>query len=591
MPVLISGILKDGAGKAVQGCSIELRAKKTSPTVVVEVISSTFTGVDGHYSIEAEPGYYSVSLLREGFPPSVAGDIYVVPTDTPDTLNAFLDAPKDGDLRPEVMKRFEEMVNRTAALCQEAEQDRERAEQAAQSAEHSKDSSILSATAAAASQEQAARSADAADESARSAADNARQTAQDALASAADADSAAKSAQTATEQAGEAKTAADAAQKAQQEADASAQSAAGSAGSAASSAQAAGEYAGNAAASERAAQDSERNAEGARDESGRNALRAENAATASEKAAATAAQSEQAARDGAGEAEKSAEDAAESARLAAQAREAAAVSEQNAKTSEEAAAQSAEDAAATLSGALKTKNNLSEFTGASDEVLKQIHSNLKLGAAAQRRVDFGGYGPGSDPAMGVMQTGAYGLGGETIAISPGYGKPMLPLILGKPSGHYRITDNAADTPNPSAAPSLIGDMMDWRMARNAQTKKVTGILFYWEHNGRFYYNVCVDDVWYGWQRIYTEKYPDIRITGFGAVGSYALMSWNNAVEFQSGGFYPGTPVTGSNLVWANIPGPGETQELSTYPSAPAGTWRVCARLSSATQTALFYRIA
>lgn len=108
MAVLISGILKDGAGKPVQDCIIQLNAKKTSATVVVEVTSSTLTGADGHYSIEAEPGYYSVSLLREGFPPSVAGDIYVAPTDTPDTLNAFLDAPKDADLRPEVMKRFEE---------------------------------------------------------------------------------------------------------------------------------------------------------------------------------------------------------------------------------------------------------------------------------------------------------------------------------------------------------------------------------------------------------------------------------------------------------------------------------------------------
>lgn len=117
MPVLISGILRDGAGKPIQDCTIQLSAKKTSPTVVVEVVSSTVTDASGHYSIEAEPGYYSVSLLREGFPPSVAGDIYVVPTDAPDTLNAFLDAPKDADLRPEVMKRFEEMVNRTAALC------------------------------------------------------------------------------------------------------------------------------------------------------------------------------------------------------------------------------------------------------------------------------------------------------------------------------------------------------------------------------------------------------------------------------------------------------------------------------------------
>ncbi|MED5636068.1 prophage tail fiber N-terminal domain-containing protein, partial [Enterobacter hormaechei] len=106
-----------------------------------------------------EPGYYSVSLLREGFPPSVAGDIYVVPTDAPDTLNAFLDVPKDADLRPEVMERFEEMVNRVVDLSGATEKDRERAEQEAQSAEQSKDSAVLSATASAESQRQAALSA------------------------------------------------------------------------------------------------------------------------------------------------------------------------------------------------------------------------------------------------------------------------------------------------------------------------------------------------------------------------------------------------------------------------------------------------
>ena len=66
MSVQISGVFKDWAGKPVQGCTIQLNAKKTSPTVVVEVISSTVTDANGHYSIEAEPGYYSVSLMREG---------------------------------------------------------------------------------------------------------------------------------------------------------------------------------------------------------------------------------------------------------------------------------------------------------------------------------------------------------------------------------------------------------------------------------------------------------------------------------------------------------------------------------------------
>ena len=310
MSVQISGVLKDGAGKPVPGCSIRLNAKKTSPTVVVSVISSTVTDANGHYSIEAEPGYYIVSLLREGFPPVLAGDIYVAPTDVPDTLNAFLDAPKDADLRPEVMKRFEEMVNRVVDLSGATEKDRERAEQAAQSA---------------------AQSHDAADVSARSADDNARQTAQDVLASAADADSAAKSAQAATEQAGVAKTSADTAQKAQHEAGASAQSATGSAESAASSAQTAGEHAGNAASSETIATQ----------QAGKAATSATNAAN-SASAANTAKTGSEAARDAALDAQTAAELAEANAKI----------SETNAAESKRLAEAAAEVATANLETAL-----------------------------------------------------------------------------------------------------------------------------------------------------------------------------------------------------------------------------------------------
>lgn len=310
MAVQISGVLKDGAGKPVHGCSIRLNAKKTSPTVVVAVISSTVTDANGHYSIEAEPGYYIVSLLREGFPPVLAGDIYVAPTDVPDTLNAFLDAPKDADLRPEVMKRFEEMVNRVVDLSGATEKDRERAEQAAQSA---------------------AQSHDAADVSARSADDNARQTAQDVLASAADADSAAKSAQAATEQAGVAKTSADTAQKAQHEAGASAQSATGSAESAASSAQTAGEHAGNAASSETIATQ----------QAGKAATSATTAAN-SASAANTAKTGSEAARDAALDAQTAAELAEANAKI----------SETNAAESKRLAEAAAEVATANLETAL-----------------------------------------------------------------------------------------------------------------------------------------------------------------------------------------------------------------------------------------------
>ncbi|MCR3717754.1 prophage tail fiber N-terminal domain-containing protein, partial [Citrobacter freundii] len=372
MSVQISGVLKDGAGKPVQGCTIQLNAKKTSPTVVVEVISSTVTDVNGHYSIEAEPGYYSVSLMREGFPPSVAGDIYVAPTDAPDTLNAFLDAPKDADLRPEVMKRFEEMVNRVAALTVATEKDRERAEQAAQTAEQSKDEVALSATAAAESQRLAALSADAADVSARSADDNARQTAQDVLASAADADRAAKSAQTATEQAGQAKTAADTAQIAQQEAGASAQSAAGSAESAIASAQTAGEHARNATASENSARES--------------ALTATQAAEQGDNSAAAAALSEQHAREYSEKAAKSEAVASASAESASSSDASALQSAETAEKQKNAAAESATRAEQARDEALTSRNEAVEAaetaaTDAAEKAAGKVTEQLKAAVA------------------------------------------------------------------------------------------------------------------------------------------------------------------------------------------------------------------
>lgn len=137
MSVLISGKLLDGAGKPVTGCAIELRAKKTSPTVVVHVVASCVTDESGQYVINAEPGFYDVILVRDGWPPAEAGEIYVTPTDTPDTLNAFLDAPKDGDLRPEVMKRFEEMVNTVIHLSEQVTKDKEVTEAASESAKNS----------------------------------------------------------------------------------------------------------------------------------------------------------------------------------------------------------------------------------------------------------------------------------------------------------------------------------------------------------------------------------------------------------------------------------------------------------------------
>ncbi|MFW7430876.1 prophage tail fiber N-terminal domain-containing protein, partial [Escherichia coli] len=142
MAVKISGVLKDGAGKPVVNCAIELRARRTSPTVVAHVVATCVTDNNGAYVIEAEPGYYEVALHRNGWQPTRVGDIYVAPTDAPGTLNAFLDAPKDGDLRPEVMKRFEEMVDAVARQSEQVTNDRERAEAAAETATNAATSAL-----------------------------------------------------------------------------------------------------------------------------------------------------------------------------------------------------------------------------------------------------------------------------------------------------------------------------------------------------------------------------------------------------------------------------------------------------------------
>ncbi|PAL49622.1 prophage tail fiber N-terminal domain-containing protein, partial [Escherichia coli] len=47
MAVKISGVLKDGTGKAVPGCVIRLKAKRTSATVIVHTVASCEPGDAG----------------------------------------------------------------------------------------------------------------------------------------------------------------------------------------------------------------------------------------------------------------------------------------------------------------------------------------------------------------------------------------------------------------------------------------------------------------------------------------------------------------------------------------------------------------
>ncbi|EFT2484891.1 hypothetical protein HVH02_003805 [Salmonella enterica] len=100
MPV-ISGVLKDGAGQPIAGCTIQLKALNTTSAVI-----RTTTARVGVYRIEAQPARYEVTLAVEDYPPQKVGaiDIYA---DSPDgTLNDFLTAVTGDYVTPDALKQF-----------------------------------------------------------------------------------------------------------------------------------------------------------------------------------------------------------------------------------------------------------------------------------------------------------------------------------------------------------------------------------------------------------------------------------------------------------------------------------------------------
>ncbi|WP_053294696.1 prophage tail fiber N-terminal domain-containing protein [Escherichia coli] len=134
MAIQISGILKDGTGKAVQNCTIELKAKRTSATVIVHTVASHDPDKAGRYSMAVEPGQYQVSLHVQGWPPSYAGIISVYQDSKPGSLNDFLGAMTEDDLRPEALRRFEQMVDIVARQAEATTGDMQKAGQYAEKA-------------------------------------------------------------------------------------------------------------------------------------------------------------------------------------------------------------------------------------------------------------------------------------------------------------------------------------------------------------------------------------------------------------------------------------------------------------------------
>ncbi|TGB59141.1 phage tail protein [Escherichia sp. E5028] len=156
--VKISGVLKDGAGKPIQNCTIQLKAKRNSTTVLVNTVASENPDEAGRYSMDVEYGQYSVILLVEGFPPSHAGTITVYEGSRPGTLNDFLGAMTEDDVMPEALRRFEEMVEEAARNAEAASQSAAAAKKSETAAASSKNAAKTSETNSANSEKAAASS-------------------------------------------------------------------------------------------------------------------------------------------------------------------------------------------------------------------------------------------------------------------------------------------------------------------------------------------------------------------------------------------------------------------------------------------------
>ncbi|EKH0212735.1 prophage tail fiber N-terminal domain-containing protein, partial [Escherichia coli] len=147
-----------GTGKPVQNCTIVLKARRTSSTVVVNTVASENPDEAGRYSMDVEYGQYSVTLLVEGFPPSHAGTITVYEGSRPGTLNDFLGAMTEDDARPEALRRFELMVNEVARHAGASSQSAAAAKKSETAAASSKNAAKTSETNAANSAQAAAAS-------------------------------------------------------------------------------------------------------------------------------------------------------------------------------------------------------------------------------------------------------------------------------------------------------------------------------------------------------------------------------------------------------------------------------------------------
>ncbi|MFP3142374.1 prophage tail fiber N-terminal domain-containing protein [Escherichia coli] len=385
MAVKISGVLKDGAGKPVQNCTIQLKAKRNSTTVVVNTVASENPDEAGRYSMDVEYGQYSVILLVEGFPPSHAGIITVYEDSQPGTLNDFLGAMTEDDARPEALRRFELMVEEVARNASVVAQNTAAAKKSASDASTSAREAATHAT-------DAADSARAASTSAGQAASSAQSASSSAGTASTKATEASKSAAAAESSKSAAATSAGAAKTSETNAAASQKSAATSASAATTKASEAATSARDASASKEAAKSSETNASSSASSAASSATAAGNSAKAAKTSETNADNSAQAAADSQTASANSATAAKKSETNAKNSEAAAKSSETNAKASETNAKSSETNAAKSAADALNYRNQAQVIVG----------DNIGLGSAPRDCPDISGNPSGYIGFMRIM---------------------------------------------------------------------------------------------------------------------------------------------------------------------------------------------
>ncbi|HAN3722490.1 TPA: phage tail protein, partial [Escherichia coli] len=373
------------AGKPVQNCTIQLKAKRNSTTVVVNTVASENPDEAGRYSMDVEYGQYSVILLVEGFPPSHAGTITVYEDSQPGTLNDFLGAMTEDDARPEALRRFELMVEEVARNASAVAQNTAAAKKSAGDAGTSAREAATHAT-------DAAGSARAASTSAGQAATSAQSASSSAGTASTKATEASKSAAAAESSKSAAATSAGAAKTSETNAAASQQSAATSASTATTKASEAATSSRDAAASKEAAKSSETNASSSASSAASSATAAGNSAKAAKTSETNADNSAQAAAASQTASANSATAAKKSETNAKNSEAAAKSSETNAKASETNAKSSETNAAKSAADALNYRNQAQLIVG----------DNIGLGSAPRDCPDISGNPSGYIGFMRIM---------------------------------------------------------------------------------------------------------------------------------------------------------------------------------------------